>query len=88
MKNKFGLKKLGTKKIELKKIGSKKIGPKKIWAEKFGPKNLGQKIWEEIFSQIKFTNKNNQQNSSKDQKQKIEKSEHFLRRPYEKRRKD
>ena len=49
-----------------------------------GRKNLGRKIWEEIFSQIKFTNKNNQQNSSKDQKQKIEKSEHFLRRPYEK----
>ena len=80
-----GEKNLGRKKIRPKKNWyEKKIWPKKMGRKKLGPKNLGRKIWEEIFSQIKFTNKNNQQNSSKDQKQKIEKSEHFLRRPYEK----
>ena len=90
------LKKIGSKQIGGEKnLGRKKIRPKKNWYEKkfwpkkmgrkkLGPKNLGRKIWAEIFSQIKFTNKNNQQNSSKDKKQKMEKSEHFLTRGYEK----
>ena len=57
----------------------KKFWPKKMGRKKLGPKNLGRKIWEEIFSQIKSI-QNVHKNSSKDQKQKIEKLEHFLRR--------